>query len=149
MQQYLFILLQELSHEIGLLSLGASDVQIAQLGALYWYTLQFGACKEGNKTLAYGAGIASSIGEIKNFASEKAKFKPFEPLSDCDTSYPIQEVQNCYRVTESFEQSLKDLENYGLSVMKPITTFYNFEKKIVEYDRSIEAIETEDKGPKF
>ena len=69
---------------------------------------------------------------------------------DCeDRSYPIQEVQHCYRVTESFEQSLKDLETYGLSVMKPFTTFYNFEKQIVEYDRNIEGIETEDSGPKF
>jgi len=29
----------DLSHEIGLLSLGASDKEVAQLGALYWYTL--------------------------------------------------------------------------------------------------------------
>ncbi len=54
----------ELSHKIGLLSLGASDDQIAKLGTLYWFTLEFGVCKEGNQRLGYGAGIASSIGEI-------------------------------------------------------------------------------------
>lgn len=29
----------ELSQQIGLLSLGATDEQIAQLGTLYWFTL--------------------------------------------------------------------------------------------------------------
>lgn len=67
----------ELSHQIGLMSLGASDKQIAQLGALYWYTLEFGACKEGSKKLGYGAGIASSIGEIEHLMSDKARFKKF------------------------------------------------------------------------
>ena len=68
---------------------------------------------------------------------------------DCDIAYPIQEFQHCYRVTESFEQSLKDLRAYGLSVMKPFTTFYNFEKQIVEYDRNIEGIENRRLWPKF
>lgn len=61
MLPYFFFLIQELSHKIGLISLGASDEEIAKLGALYWYTLEFGACKENGKNLGYGAGIASSI----------------------------------------------------------------------------------------
>jgi phenylalanine-4-hydroxylase len=60
----------ELSHQIGMLSLGASDEQISQLGTLYWFTLEFGACKEGDKILGYGAGIASSFGEIRHFMSQ-------------------------------------------------------------------------------
>jgi phenylalanine-4-hydroxylase len=64
MWQYFIFNFKELSHKIGLISLGASDEEIAKLGALYWYTLEFGACKENGKNLGYGAGIASSIGEI-------------------------------------------------------------------------------------
>lgn len=54
-----------MSQTIGLLSLGASEEDIAKLGAVYWYTVEFGACKEGDEVKAYGAGIASSIGEME------------------------------------------------------------------------------------
>lgn len=47
--------------------------------------------------------------KIKHFMSEKARFKPFEPKIDCTMPYPVQTVQPLYRVTESFEKSLKDL----------------------------------------
>ena len=99
--------------------------------------------------MGYGAGIASSIGELEHLMSDKARFQPFEPMADCDAPYPIQTVQECYRVTESFDKSLHDLEQYGLNVLKPITTTYNFKDHTIDYDRCIEGIETEDKGPKF
>lgn len=53
----------QLSQEIGLFSLGASDEQVASLGALYWYTVEFGSIKEDGKIKAYGGGIAGSFGE--------------------------------------------------------------------------------------
>ena len=81
--------------------------------------------------------------------SEKARFKKFEPLIDCDEPYPIQKVQDLYRVTEDFNEALMDLELYGHGILKPITTTFNFEKKVVEYDRNIECVAMEDSGPKF
>lgn len=65
-----------------MLSLGASDEQVAQLGTLYWFTLEFGACLEGEKRLGYGAGIASSISEVQHMLSDKAKFKVFNPFTE-------------------------------------------------------------------
>lgn len=74
---------------------------------------------------------------MKHFISDKAKFKPFEPKIDCTMPYPVQKVQDMYRVTESFEKSLKDLEEYGKSILKPISTSYNFVTKSIIYDRNI------------
>ena len=41
--------------------------------------------------------------------SENSRFKKFDPLVDCDEPYPIQKVQDLYRVTEDFDEALRDL----------------------------------------
>ena len=40
---------------------------ISVLGSLYWFTVEFGLCKEGNEMKFYGAGVASSVDEIENY----------------------------------------------------------------------------------
>lgn len=39
-------LVADISHEIGLMSLGASDEELRRLGNVYWFTIEYGACKE-------------------------------------------------------------------------------------------------------
>lgn len=63
--------------------------------------------------------------------SGKPNFQPFDPFVDYKASYPIQTVQETYRLTESFEKSLTDLESFANEVLKPITTTYNFGTKTV------------------
>jgi hypothetical protein len=81
--------------------------------------------------------------------SGEPRFEKLDIFRDCRAAYPVQSVQPVYRVTESFEESLKDLENYGRSIMKPITTVYNEVAEEIEYDRAIEGVYAEDVGPKF
>ena len=41
------------------------------LGSIYWFTIEFGVCVENGENKFYGAGIASSFGEIANMVKSK------------------------------------------------------------------------------
>jgi len=68
----------DFSQEIGLASLGASEQDIKRLASIYWFTIEFGMCKEGDDLKAYGAGILSSMGELEYCVTDKPKHFPFD-----------------------------------------------------------------------
>ena len=66
-----------LSREFGAAALRTEDpVVLSQLGRLYHYTLEFGVVdRDGPR--AFGAGILSSVGELKAFATRAGELRPF------------------------------------------------------------------------
>ncbi len=78
--------------------------RLKALGALYWYTVEFGLIEEAGAIKAYGAGILSGPTEIV-YATEAAS--PNRIMLNVDrvmrTDYVIDDLQPTYFVIESFE----------------------------------------------
>ena len=57
----------QISHEIGVLSLGLSDQDIINLSICYFFCVEFGLSLENGKQRVFGAGILSSADELEVF----------------------------------------------------------------------------------
>lgn len=94
--------------------------RLKALGALYWYTVEFGLLMEGDDVKAYGAGILSGPAEAK-FAVEAES--PNRIMLNVDrvmrTDYVISDLQPTYFVIESFD----DL--YRQTVERDFDRLYN------------------------
>ncbi len=68
----------DMSHAIGLASLGCSDEDLPKLARIYWHTVEFGQCLEKGERRVYGAGVLSSVQELKWALSDGPEIRPLE-----------------------------------------------------------------------
>lgn len=127
------------SQEIGLASLGASDEDIAKLSTIYWFTVEFGLCKQGGQVKAFGAGLLSSFGELEYCLSAQPKLLPFDPAVTAATQYPITEYQPVYFVAESFLDAQMKVREFAASLKRPFTVRYN------PFTQTIDILDTKEK----
>merc|ERR1712136_253514 len=125
----------QFSQEIGLASLGAPDEWIEKLATLYWFTVEFGLCKQDGKPKAYGAGLLSSFGELSYALSEEPQILPFDPEKTAVTKYPITTYQPTYFLAESFDDAKEKLRNWAKKIPRPFSVRYN------AYTQSVDVIE--------
>lgn len=95
----------QFSQEIGLASLGAPDDYIEKLATCFWFTVEYGICRENGQLKAYGAGLLSSFGELQYCLTDKPTFQEFDPITTGLQKYPITEYQPVYFIANSFEES--------------------------------------------
>jgi len=115
----------QFSQEIGLASLGAPDEWIEKLATLYWFTVEFGLCRQNGELRAYGAGLLSSFGELQYCISDKPVHNEFAPEKVATTSYPITEYQPQYFVADSFEDAKNKVRQWAAKIPKPFSLRYN------------------------
>lgn len=97
----------------------------------YFFTVEFGLCKQEGQLRAYGAGLLSSISELKvrkpagssesiespssvllndgsllqHALSGNARIMPFDPKVTCKQECIITTFQDVYFVSDSFEEA--------------------------------------------
>uniref|UniRef100_A0A8C3K127 Biopterin-dependent aromatic amino acid hydroxylase family profile domain-containing protein n=1 Tax=Calidris pygmaea TaxID=425635 RepID=A0A8C3K127_9CHAR len=100
-----------------------ADKEFAQFSQLYWFTVEFGLCKQNGSIKAYGAGLLSSYGELMYALSNKPEYKPFDPEVTAVHPYQDQAFQPVYFVAENVEDA--KAKNYMMKIKKPFSLHYD------------------------
>ncbi|XP_041931056.1 tryptophan 5-hydroxylase 1-like isoform X1 [Alosa alosa] len=115
----------QFSQELGLASLGASDDSVQKLATCYFFTVEFGLCKQEGRLRAYGAGLLSSISELKHALSGKANILPFDPDVTCKQECLITTFQDVYFLSGSFEEAKVKMREFAKTIKRPFSVRYN------------------------
>lgn len=80
----------------------ANDVQLAQLGSLYWFTVEFGLIEEDGEIRAFGAGLLSSFGELEHAFSDDVERRRFDLEEVINRPFSYSEMQSTLFVIPSY-----------------------------------------------
>ena len=107
----------------------------------YFFTVEFGLCKENGELKAYGAGLLSSVSELRHSLSEEArpKLKPFDPDVTGREECIITAFQNAYYYTDTFEEAKDRMRKYAATIRRPFGVRYN------PYTQSVEVLSSAEK----
>ncbi|XP_068168844.1 tryptophan 5-hydroxylase 2-like [Antennarius striatus] len=115
----------QFSQEIGLASLGATDEDVQKLANCYVFTVEFGLCRQDGQLRAYGAGLLSSVVELKHALSDQACVKQFDPKTTCALEFQITNFQEAYFISESFEEATEKMREFAKTIKRPFSVYYN------------------------
>uniref|UniRef100_A0AAF5PX54 Biopterin-dependent aromatic amino acid hydroxylase family profile domain-containing protein n=1 Tax=Wuchereria bancrofti TaxID=6293 RepID=A0AAF5PX54_WUCBA len=127
-------LIAQFSQQIGLLSLGATDEQIEQLATVYWFTVEFGLCRQNGQLKAIGAGLLSSYGELMHACSDKPQHEAFDPQRTALQKYEDFDYQPLYFVADSIFDAVTKLRVFAQNFQRSFVVTYD------PYTESVEVI---------
>ncbi|TVS16766.1 MAG: hypothetical protein EA417_08940 [Gammaproteobacteria bacterium] len=128
----------DLSQEIGLASLGASDAEIEHLARCYWFSVEFGLVREQGDLKAYGAGLLSSYGELEYAcAGQEAELRDWDPAAAAEQDFPITEYQPVYFVADSLQDAKARMQAYCRTLARPFYARYQPATESIWVDRAV------------
>lgn len=134
----------DFSQEIGLASLGASDEDVQKLAHCYWYSVEFGLCREDGHNKAYGAGLLSSFGELEYACSpehpegqEPPEVKDWDPEVAATQEFPITTYQPVYFLASSLVDAKQRVRKYCEGLQRPFFALHNAQTNTIHIDRPV------------
>lgn len=142
----------DFSQEIGLASLGASDADIEKLARCYWFSVEFGLCKDRNtpsELKAYGAGLLSSFGELEYACSGPVvevgpTILEWDPEVASKQDFPITTYQPVYFLAESLQDAKMKMRRFCEDLPRPFFARYNSQTQTIFIDRPVQRKDFED-----
>lgn len=97
--------------------------------------MEFGLCKQPDGSFkVYGAGLLSSVAELKHAITASDKIRKFDPEVTCYEECIVTSYQNAYFYTDSFEEAKEKLRDFAGSIQRPFMVRYN------PYTQSVEVL---------
>lgn len=138
----------QLSQEIGLASLGASDADIERLARCYWFSAEFGILREADQRKAYGAGLLSSFGELQYACDpdwqaadgpprKLPSYQPFEPEQAAAQAFPITDYQDVYFEASSMQQASDRIRSFCHNLARPFHARLDDNTQRIWVDRAV------------
>ena len=88
----------------------AAQDDLDRLSRVYWFTIEFGALREGESLKAYGTGLLSSAGEMEEM--HNAELRPLDLEAASQQQYDPTHFQPILFCAESFEAMYRTLREY-------------------------------------
>ncbi|KAH9525214.1 hypothetical protein Btru_000666 [Bulinus truncatus] len=126
----------QFAQELGLATLGVSDIDIEKFATLFWFTVEFGLCRQNGELRAYGAGMLSSYGELQNCLSGAPDIKEFNPAVTAVQEYKDDDFQPILFVVDSFDEMMMKMRQYVASLERP------FDFKFDPYTQSVNILDS-------
>ena len=101
----------EVNRLLGMAADVANETEMERIGNIYWYTMEFGLVEENAQPKAYGAGLLSSVGELKGF-NENATLRPWNLETIASTPFDPTQYQTQLFVAPSFTQMLVEVSRW-------------------------------------
>lgn len=80
--------------------------------------MEFGLCKQDGELRVYGAGLLSSIAELRHAITATEKIKQFDPEITCHEECIITSFQNAYYYTDSFQEATEKMRFVTFAKLK-------------------------------
>ena len=109
----------------------------------YFFTVEFGLCVEDGELKIYGAGLLSSMAELKHVVNGirngEICLQRFNVEDAFNTECVVTSYQKRYFYTETIEEAKEELRNLAASIKKPFELRYN------PYTQSVQALSSSGK----